>query len=109
MDFTTGPSIRTSAIRSSPNSSGSRSCRSFRAEVERTLAGATLLHLWSEAIRWSAYDFAACPPPGSYLHDVFRKVGALDRFRRSYDEGEVRRLMASQIAACEARAPDAQR
>jgi hypothetical protein len=82
---------------------------SRRAEVERSLAGATLLHLWSEAIRWSAYDFTACPPPGSYLHAVFRKVGALDRFRRSCDEDEVRRLMGSQIAACEARAPDAQR
>ena len=79
----------------------------YRAEVERTLAGATLLHLWSEAIRWSGYDFATAPPPGSYLHDVFRRVGALDRFRRSYDEDEVRRLMASQIAACEARATKA--
>ncbi len=75
-----------------------------RAEVEEALAGATLLHLWSEAYRWSGYDFATCPPPGSYLQDTFRKVGALDRFRRVCDETEVRRLMASQIAASEARA-----
>ena len=80
----------------------------FRAEVERTLAGATLLHLWSEAIRWSDYDFAACPPQGSYLHDVFRKVGALERFRRFLRRTtRSAALMASQIAACEARATKA--
>ncbi len=76
----------------------------FRAEVEQALAGAAFLHLWSEAIRWSGYDFAACPPPGSYLHDVFRSVGALDRFRRLCGEDEVRRLMAEQIAAAANRA-----
>jgi hypothetical protein len=74
---------------------------SYRAQVEEALPGATLLHLWSEAIRWTGYDLATCPPEGSYLHDVFRRVGALDRFRRVCDEEEVRRLMAREIAACE--------
>ncbi len=77
---------------------------SYRAEVEEALAGATLLHLWSEAIRWSKYDLATCPPEGSYLHGAFRKVGVLARFRRVCQEDEVRRLMAREIAACEERA-----
>ncbi|HKN28064.1 MAG TPA: hypothetical protein VJY34_09340 [Roseiarcus sp.] len=77
---------------------------SYRSRVEETLAGSTLLHLWSEAIRWSKYDFATCPPAGSYLHEAFRKVGALDRFRRVCQEDEVRRLMAREIAACQERA-----
>jgi len=76
---------------------------SFRDEVERTVEGATLLHLWSEAIRWSGYDFATCPPAGSYLWERFRKVGALGRFARSSDEREVRRLMAREIAESERR------
>jgi hypothetical protein len=77
---------------------------SFRDEVERTVEGATLLHLWSEAIRWSGYDFATSPPEGSYLWERFHEVGALDRFARAADEDEVRRLMGSEIAAYERRA-----
>ena len=75
----------------------------YRTEVERALKGATLLHLWSEAYRWSGYDFATCPPVGSWLHDAFGRLGVLDRFRRVCDEGEVRRLMSREIAACESR------
>lgn len=79
---------------------------SYRAEVEAALAGATLLHLWSEAIRWSKYELSVCPPVGSYLQDCFRRVGALDRFSRTADEDEVRRLMP-QIAAYQKRAAPA--
>ncbi len=60
--------------------------------------GATFVHLWSEAIVWSGYDFWACPPAGSYLHDAFTRVGALSRFRRIATEDEVVRLMAKPIA-----------
>jgi len=77
---------------------------SYRRSVEEAVAGATLLHLWSEAIRWSDYDLGVCPPAGSYLHQCFRQAGALDRFSRVADEGEVRRKMARQIAECEERA-----
>ncbi len=76
----------------------------FHDEVAAAVEGATLLHLWSEAIRWTGYDFAVCPPEGSYLWERFRKVGALGRFSRSSDEDEVRRLMAKEIAECERRA-----
>jgi hypothetical protein len=79
---------------------------SLRDEVERAVEGATLLHLWSEAIRWSGYDFALCPPEGSYLWERFRKVGALARFARLSDEDEVRRMMGAQIAECERRMAD---
>jgi len=64
----------------------------WRDWVEETVAGATMLHLWSEAIRWSGYDFVVCPPPGSYLHEWFSRLGALDRFRRMADEDDLRRL-----------------
>ncbi len=74
---------------------------SYRDRVAANLSGATLLHLWSEAIVWSGYDFTTCPPPGSYLNDCFRAVDALDRFSRICDEEEVRRLMARQIAESE--------
>jgi hypothetical protein len=70
---------------------------SYRDRVAEALKGASMLHLWSEAIVWSGYDFEACPPEGSYLYDCFRSVGALDRFSRVSDEDEVRRLMAGQI------------
>ncbi len=60
-----------------------------------------MLHLWSEAIRWSDYDFSLCPPVRSFLHECFRKAGALDRFSRVSDEDEVRRLMARAIAESE--------
>jgi hypothetical protein len=77
---------------------------SYRVQVEKALAGATLLHLWSEAIRWSNYELCVCPPVGSYLQERFRQLGALHRFSRTADEDEVRRLMAREIAACEERA-----
>jgi hypothetical protein len=66
--------------------------------VADAVRGASFVHLWSEAIVWSGYDFWACPPLGSYLHEAFRRVGALDRFRRAATEGEVIRLMAKPIA-----------
>jgi hypothetical protein len=75
----------------------------FRDEVAGKVQGATLLHLWSEAIRWTGYDFSVCPPEGSYLHERFRKVGALDRFARVAAESEVLRLMAKPIAEWERR------
>ena len=76
----------------------------FRDEVARRVDGAALLHLWSEAIRWSGFDFWTGPPEGSYLHERFAKVGALGRFARVSDEAEVLRLMGRQIAASRSRA-----
>ncbi len=75
-----------------------------RDEVARIVDGATLVHLWSEAIRWSGWDFSVGPPVGSYLWERFRKVGALPRFARIGDADEARRLMGKDIAACAARA-----
>lgn len=56
------------------------------------------MHLWSEAIAWSGYDFWTCPPAGSYLSEAFRRAGALQRFRRVATEDEVLRLMEKPIA-----------
>jgi hypothetical protein len=70
----------------------------YRDWVAGTAVGAGFVHLWSEAIVWSGYDFWTCPPAGSYLHDAFERVGALGRFRRLATEDEVLRLMAKSIA-----------
>ncbi len=69
----------------------------YRDWADEATSGATFAHLWSEAIVWSGYDFWACPPTGSYLHEAFGRVGALGRFRRVAPEDEVLRLMAKPI------------
>jgi hypothetical protein len=73
----------------------------YRDWVADAVRGASFVHLWSEAIVWSGYDFWACPPAGSYLHEAFGRVGALQRFRRVATEDEVLRLMAKPIAQSE--------
>jgi hypothetical protein len=70
---------------------------SYRDRVAEALRGATLLHLWGEAIAWSGFDVHVCPPVGSYLHECFACAGALPRFRRVADEKEVLRLMSPQF------------
>jgi hypothetical protein len=76
----------------------------WRDSVAEKARDACMLHLWSEAIRWSGYDLSVCPPEGSYLHERFQEVGALDRFGRVSDEDEVRRLMERQIEESEGKA-----
>jgi hypothetical protein len=71
---------------------------SYRDWVAGVVRGATFVHLWSEAIVWSGYDFSSCPPVGSYLHEAFARVSALGYFRRVATEDEVLRLVAKQIA-----------
>jgi hypothetical protein len=70
----------------------------YRDWAGATAEGAAFVHLWSEAIVWSGYDFWACPPEGSYLNEAFRRVGAFSRFRRVATDDEVLRLMAKPIA-----------
>jgi hypothetical protein len=73
----------------------------YRDWVVEAADGATLVHLWSEAIRWSQYDFSVSPPAASYLNEAFRRAGALPRFRRVASVDEVLRLMAKPIAESE--------
>jgi hypothetical protein len=70
-------------------------CRDWVANAVRA---ASFVHLWSEAIAWTGYDFWICPPLGSYLHEAFERLGALDRFRGFATEEDVLRLMAKPIA-----------
>jgi hypothetical protein len=70
----------------------------YRDWAHETARGSAFAHLWSEAVLWCGYDFWAAPPPGSYLHEAFERVGALPRFRRVATEDEVTRLMAKPIA-----------
>lgn len=59
-----------------------------RGEVEAKVQGATLLHLWSEAIKWSGWDLRIGPPAGSYLHAAFGSTGTLGRFQRLAEASE---------------------
>jgi len=70
-----------------------------RDEVAEAVRGATFLHLWSELIARSGYDRSACPPVGSFLNEVFGRLGVVDRFARVYEAGELEALMAKWIAA----------
>jgi len=70
----------------------------YRDWAVRAARGATFVHLWSEAIAWSGYDFWTCPPVGSYLHEAFGRAGALQRFRCVATEEEVLRLMRKPTA-----------
>ena len=67
---------------------------SHRDEVAAAAKSATLLHLWGELFNRCGYDKNVAPPAGSYLHDFFARIGALDRFPRIYDEDEARALIA---------------
>ncbi len=77
----------------------------YRDEVAEAVREATFLHLWSELIARSGYDRSACPPAGSFLNEVFRRLGVIDRFARVYEAGEVEALMAEWIAAEERGSP----
>jgi hypothetical protein len=59
-----------------------------RDAVQAKLSGATFLHLWSEAIKWTGWNPTVGPPPGSYLHDAFFATGTLHRFDRLADSEE---------------------
>ncbi len=69
----------------------------YRDWADAATRDATFVHLWSEAIVWSGYDFWTCPPAGSYLQEAFGRLGALRRFRRVATEDEVFRLMAPRV------------
>src|ERR1700729_1042570 len=73
----------------------------YRDWVAGAARDAPFVHLWSEAVVWSGYDFWSCPPAGSYLHDAFGRVGALGRFRRVATEEEVLRLKVKPIVVSE--------
>jgi hypothetical protein len=70
----------------------------YYAAVAKAAKRATFLHLWSAMFERSHYDLWACPPLGSFLHGVFRRLKTLNRFDRVYDQGALTTLFAEQIA-----------
>ncbi|WP_158818265.1 hypothetical protein [Methylocapsa sp. S129] len=66
----------------------------YRDDVAAAVKQATFLHLWGEMFGRSGYDKTVCPPVGSFLHEIFQRLGTLHRFKRVYDERELRSLMA---------------
>ena len=69
----------------------------FRDDVRAAVQHATFLHLWSELLRRCAYDMSVAPPVGSFLHDIFQRMGTLNRFDRTYEEREIAFLLADWI------------
>jgi hypothetical protein len=69
----------------------------YHASVEVAVRNATFLHLWSELLRRCEYDPSVAPPVGSYLHDIFRRIGTLDKFDRVYDEQELANMLVDWI------------
>ncbi len=65
-----------------------------REEVETKISGATFVHLWSEAIKWSSWDFRVAPPVGSWLHQAFQSTGTIGRFARVAEPGEAEAAFA---------------
>jgi len=65
-----------------------------RDKVEGKIRGATFLHLWSEAIKWSGWDLTVGPPAGSYLHGAFVATGTLNRFERLAESAEAEAAFA---------------
>jgi hypothetical protein len=68
-----------------------------KAEVRRASASSSFLHLWRESYRQAGYDESVAPPEGSYLHDLCRKLGTLDRFSRTYRRDELRDVLAAHV------------
>ena len=65
-----------------------------RDAVAAAASGSQLLHLWSELLRRTAYDFDAGPPPGSYLAQQFAEIGMLTRFPRVCEPAAIAALIA---------------
>jgi hypothetical protein len=65
-----------------------------REAVAEAVRDADLIHLWSELLRRAGYDFAAAPPPGSYLYDLFADYGALGLFPRVCGGDEIAAVIA---------------
>jgi hypothetical protein len=68
-----------------------------RDKVAASTRQSTFLHLWGEMFKRSAYDMRACPPAGSFLHEIFERLGTTRRFDRVYDGQELAGLLASWI------------
>jgi hypothetical protein len=65
----------------------------YRKDTERAIQGATFLHLWHEMYRKSGYQKDVAPVAGSFLHEMFRRLGTLGRFSRVYEGQELRSLL----------------
>ena len=66
--------------------------------VARATKKATFLHLWSAMFDRAGYDLWSSPPMGSFLHGLFRRLKALNRFERVYDAETLSALLAEWVA-----------
>jgi hypothetical protein len=57
----------------------------------------TFLHLWGEMYKRCVYDMSACPPAGSFLHEIFDRLGTTHRFDRIYGEQELSGILAGWV------------
>lgn len=70
-----------------------------RESVEAAANSSKLLHLWHHMFELARYDKELAPPKDSYLHRALERVGALDRFKRTYEADEVRASVAPWLAS----------
>lgn len=68
-----------------------------KAEVEQASATSTFLHLWRETYRQAGYDETVAPPEGSYLYELCRTLGTLERFSRTYGRDELRGILLAHV------------
>jgi hypothetical protein len=59
-------------------------------EVETAVSASTFLHLWHNQFKLSGYDKQAAPPKGSFLYNIFNRIGGLSAFIRTYDVDELK-------------------
>jgi hypothetical protein len=71
----------------------------YRDRVAVATKQAAFLHLWGEMFGRSGYDRQARPPVGSFLHEIFQRLGTLHRFTRIYDARELAAHLAEWIPA----------
>lgn len=70
----------------------------YRQQTLKAVENATFLHLWNEMLGSAGYDKQAAPVEGSYLHDMCRQLGTLERFERTYERQELRDLLGDRLA-----------
>jgi hypothetical protein len=68
-------------------------------EVRRKIGNAPLLHLWNEMLGRAAILKWAAPPPGSYIHELFRRHGVPISDRYCYSPAEMERVNINHLRA----------
>jgi len=72
-----------------------------RESVEATVRASRLLHLWHKRFEITGYNKKLAPPPESYLHCAFERVGGLGGFTGVYEPSAIREQLGSWLPSAE--------